>query len=300
LPFTSLKTEEVVQRIEDYGKGRYTLLSDYNRADKNLSLRHHECGGIYEVSLNHFMEGRRCPCEHLTRKAKEFAKEFKVASEGEYEQLSPYVRVHDKIKVKHLSCGTIYTVEPNAWNRGTRCPKCFGKNRKTTKQFSEEVEGLSKGRYELLEGQKYKNNKTKLKFRHIGGCGAVYEATPKDFLRGNRCPHCKSSKGERLVRHTLKDIGVAFEEEKCYEDLKNNGKYLPYDFYIPTSNLLIEYDGMQHFKPTGYFGGEEKLESQKRRDKLKNEYATKNNIRLLRIPYYYSEEDVIDTIKLSL
>lgn len=120
------------------------------------------------------------------------------------------------------------------------------------------------------------------------------------FLRGNRCPLCRESKGERLVRNYLTELEVEFEREKRYEDLKSSGSYMPYDFYLPNHNLLIEYDGEQHFKPTGYFGGDEKLESQKRRDSMKNKYALENNIRLLRIPYYYSDEEVFKAIKKNL
>lgn len=42
---------------------------------------------------------------------------------------------------------------------------------------------------------------------------------------------------------------------------------------------------MQHFKPVSYFGGPEAFELQKIRDKAKNNYCEKNNIKLLRISY---------------
>ncbi len=50
-------------------------------------------------------------------------------------------------------------------------------------------------------------------------------------------------------------------------------------------DILIEFDGLQHYKPLGYFGGDKKLEFTQLCDKIKNEYCLKNNIRLIRISY---------------
>lgn len=38
---------------------------------------------------------------------------------------------------------------------------------------------------------------------------------------------------------------------------------LPFDFYLPYYNTCIEYDGVQHFKPIDYFGGEKEFELRK-------------------------------------
>lgn len=301
MTFKQLDIAEVTDRIKKAGEGRYYLVSEYEKADKRIQLMHEDCGEIYKTTLNHFTyDGRRCPCEHKKKKADKFAAKFNKEANGEYTQLTSYESVHKKIGIRHNECGHEYYTEPNSWNRGTRCPNCFGHRRKTTEEFSKEVQDLSRGEYKLKDGEKYINNSTNIKFHHVEGCGYVYEATPKDFRRGNRCPVCKESKGERLVRYLLEDQEVFFETEKVFKDLHTNGAYLPYDFYIPESNLLIEYDGMQHFKPMGYFGGEQKLESQKRRDRKKDEYAKNKGIRLLRIPYYYSDEEVKQELISSL
>ena len=48
---------------------------------------------------------------------------------------------------------------------------------------------------------------------------------------------------------------------------------------------LIEYDGLQHFKPIDYFGGQEKFEYLQKCDEIKNNYAKEHNIPFIRIPY---------------
>lgn len=67
---------------------------------------------------------------------------------------------------------------------------------------------------------------------------------------------------------------------------KNPNISLSYDFYIPTSNVLIEYQGEQHEKPFNYFGSEKKLTIQKEHDKRKKIYAESNGIYLLEIWYW--------------
>ena len=54
--------------------------------------------------------------------------------------------------------------------------------------------------------------------------------------------------------------------------------------------MTIEYDGIQHFEPKDFFGGEESFSKLKEHDSIKSNYCMENNIRLLRIPYFQYEE----------
>ena len=72
-------------------------------------------------------------------------------------------------------------------------------------------------------------------------------------------------------------------KEKKFSDLRSpkSNILLPYDIFIPKLNLIIEYDGEQHFRPIEIFGGETYFKRVQFNDQVKNEYATKNNIHLL-------------------
>ncbi|HBB9485894.1 Uncharacterised protein [Escherichia coli] len=111
------------------------------------------------------------------------------------------------------------------------------------------------------------------------------------------CPVCSDqelkSKPVIEIQNFLKTCDIMFEMEKKFDSCKNIN-HLPFDFYIPELNLLIEYDGIQHFKPIEYFGGEEGLAEQQRNDEIKNKYCYDNNITLLRIKY---SDDHIKIIK---
>ena len=92
------------------------------------------------------------------------------------------------------------------------------------------------------------------------------------------------SAGEKMIGYWLNQHSIEYEKQKTFNGCKNH-RNLRYDFYLPNQNILIEYDGRQHFKPIECFGGEISFEKQQINDKVKTEYAIKNNYKLLRIPY---------------
>lgn len=63
-----------------------------------------------------------------------------------------------------------------------------------------------------------------------------------------------------------------------------------FDFYLPHQNLIIEYDGEQHFKPVQYGSMTKKqaikeFKNRKKFDKIKNKWTKKKKINFLRIKY---------------
>ncbi len=99
------------------------------------------------------------------------------------------------------------------------------------------------------------------------------------------------SNGERLIRELLKQRDIEFEEQKRFKTCVNKSQ-LPFDFYIPHLSTLIEFDGMQHFRPIDLFGGEEGFIQRQVNDSIKNEWAKNNNFKLIRIRF-----DEIDNVE---
>lgn len=89
-------------------------------------------------------------------------------------------------------------------------------------------------------------------------------------------------------------MGIEFTRQKIYDKCKFI-RVLPFDFYIPEYNILIEYNGIQHYKPIGLFGGEEHLKYRQNNDNIKKNYCKENNIPLLIIRY--DDKDIEKTIK---
>lgn len=80
----------------------------------------------------------------------------------------------------------------------------------------------------------------------------------------------------------------------CYVKIYGDNGKLSYDFYLKDYDLLIEIQGLQHYKPVELFGGEEQFKIQQEHDKRKREYAKSHNIELLEI--WYWDKDNIEEI----
>lgn len=209
----------------------------------------------------------------------------------EYTFKETYIDSKTKIRVRHNTCEKVYEVTPNDFtSRGNRCPHCSRYRRRTIEEFKSLVYGLVEEEYTVIG--KYVNSHTKIEIKH-NVCGYVNKVRPNNFLGGTRCSICNESKGERTIREYLERNNIKYEEEKEFEDLIRYNP-LRFDFYIEEYNLLIEYDGIQHYEHIPHFGTYDDYKDTIERDELKNNYCKENNIYLLRIPYNYINE--IDNI----
>ena len=111
---------------------------------------------------------------------------------------------------------------------------------------------------------------------------------------GQGCPICNISKGEYRVINFLEKNNIKYIRQYSF----NNCKYikkLQFDFYLKDYNLLIEFDGKQHFtKKSLFIRTIEDFKERQRLDEIKTNYCKENNINLLRIPY--TEIDNIESI----
>lgn len=135
-------------------------------------------------------------------------------------------------------------------------------------------------------------------------CGTKFEQRPNGHLalRNNNlggCPQCAlvntatESKGEKLIEKYLFDNNIKFFKQYINKSCKNI-RALRFDFYIPSLNLLIEYDGIQHFQAIDFFGGQKALDKLKTKDKIKNNWAKENNYILIRFRYDNFCLDILD------
>lgn len=123
-------------------------------------------------------------------------------------------------------------------------------------------------------------------------CGNTFERSVYKWMDGRDvCPRCceKQSRYERTFRNYLDSIGLEYKMEYRFNGCRDI-KPLPFDFYLPQFDCLIEIDGKQHFEPIR-FGNDsadigKRFELQKKHDEIKEKYCEANNILLLRIPYF--------------
>lgn len=121
-------------------------------------------------------------------------------------------------------------------------------------------------------------------------CGNHWQTKIQDRTqKGSGCPVCNFSGGAKRIYEWLKNHSIRFKVEQDFDDLLSEyGAKLRYDFGIYNESndvvVLIEFDGNQHemFIPI-FHETIEKFELYQSHDKMKDEYADKKGIPLLRI-----------------
>ncbi len=282
-----LTTEEFIQKARKVHEDLYDYsLVDYknNRTKVEIICKEH---GIFEqIPYNH-LGLSDCPkCSDKTLTTEEFIKKARKVHGDLYGySLVDYKDFHTNVKIICKRHGTFEQLPSNhLYKKG--CLIC-GFNRRVLKRKSTTEEFIQKAKkvhedlydYSLVD---YKNKYTKVKI--ICKKHGIFEQTPGHHLSGKGCPTCKTSKGELKIRKYFEKNDIKYETQKTFEDCLDKRK-LRFDFYLPDNNILVEYDGMQHFNPVIYWGGQNAYIKRQKRDNIKAEYAKENGIKLLRIPY---------------
>ena len=114
----------------------------------------------------------------------------------------------------------------------------------------------------------------------------IFKIRFSNFKYDNRgCPLCNESKGEQRIEEILIENNIKYVYQYKFKNCKFK-QQLPFDFYLPQYDILIEFDGEQHYQIIEYFGGLDGFIDRKIRDTIKNIYCQQNNIKLIRIPYW--------------
>lgn len=185
-----------------------------------------------------------------------------------------------------------YTWKPIAKDlmNGHGCPLCGKENNKekqklTLEEFIEKANKIHNNKYDYSKVL-YINYKTKVEIV----CpihGSFLQSPDKHLIQQQGCPKCEeqSSKGELQVKNYLENHNIKYIQQYpiIYNGNCNNKTKI--DFYLPDYNIFIEYNGMQHYVPIDYFGGELKFQKQIQRDNYVRNYCKEYNIKLIEIKY---------------
>lgn len=193
-------------------------------------------------------------------------------------------------------CGNIKDV--NIFNLiGGRTDDCgCGRKEKMSEMRSSDLVGQKFGKLTVLEKLSI-NNVGKLIYRCRCDCGNEITVVGSSLLSGHtHSCGCILSYPNMYINQLLTDKNIVHQPEYT---VNIDNQYFRFDFYLPTYNAMIEYDGEQHYKPIMYgcYSEEEalaQLEKRQKFDEIKNKYCEDYNIPLLRIPYW--ERKHIDSI----
>lgn len=278
--------QDFIERCSVLHNNKYDYsLTEYKGKSKPIKIICPVHGIFQSTPQSHFFKKVGCKeCKGRVYNTEDFIKKSKLIHNNKYDySLVNYIGSKKKIKIICPEHG-IFDQLANYHLSGFGCISCGGKEDKTSEDFIELSKSIHGDLYDysLVE---YKNNRTKVKI--ICRKHKVFEQLPYSHTGGSGCPSCYESKGEKEVKNYLDNNNIIYESQKRFDDCFSV-RYvnLRFDFYLPDFNICIEYDGKQHFQINEYFGGEEGYKIIKQNDDIKNNYCLKNNIKLIRIPYY--------------
>ena len=193
-------------------------------------------------------------------------------------------------------CGNTTIVNSNVLKRNhTKSCGCLNKE-VASKKAKISYKDLTNQRFGKLIAKKYLGSSDKQKARWLCQCDCGnnnFITTSHNLLSGNtQSCGCIKSKGEEKIKLILQQHNIKYEQEKIFSDLPLKR----FDFYLSDFNLLIEYDGQQHYQNNGGWNSKENLENTQKRDKEKNEYALSHNIPLIRIPYWERDNITLEIL----
>ncbi len=216
--------------------------------------------------------------------------------------LERYTNSKTKILCRCLIDGYEWKITPNDIFNISGCPLC--KKMKMRKYLGQSPDDFIKKMKiinpNLIILGEYVNRNTKILTKCLID-GFEWFSNPGHLLNYHGCPECnQKSRGEKIIKNILINNNIPFVPQKRFSDCKYKNM-LPFDFYLPTYNFLIEYQGYQHYTPVEFFGGNKQFQKQKLIDNIKNEYCLNENIKLIEIAYWdINNIEKIITEKLNL
>lgn len=296
--------KEFCDRANIVHNNKYTYpLNDYkgNRSYVTVECTQH---GTFKQNAKSHLKGIGCPKCGFERSSKTHLYNLETFT---FKAINIHGNKYDYSNVKYKNSNVkvdilckihneYFSQTPKMHLSGQGCPRCKGDNnskrcKDTISDFILKGINLHNDEYGYNKVQ-YNGTYDKVCILHKT-CKKYFYQRPNDHLNGHGCPYCNQSKGEEKIRNLLNDFGIEFISQKRFKNCKDN-KALPFDFYIPSQKLLIEYDGIQHFIPIKFFGGDEGFENRTLKDNIKSKFAMDNNFKLLRISF--KEFDKIDVI----
>jgi hypothetical protein len=281
----SLTTIEVIKRSKVTHGNKYnysqTIYKNSSTKIKVKCNRH----GIFKQYPHDHMHGSGCPkcmleinSKRLSHSRDDFIKKA-TARHGDRYKYSKVIYKNQTTPVKIIcKIHGVFEQTPKLHLMNGGCRSCGIESKRDTKEdFIKKAKKVHGDKYNY-DKVNYINTRTKVDI--ICHKHGLFKQTPNAHLGVDGCPVCNESKGEKKI-----SIYLDSKKLKYIREYKLPNTNYRYDFYLPELNMLIEYDGEQHFRPVDYWGGLKRFKEILEADKNKNILAKLHNMTLIRVGY---------------
>jgi len=302
-------TNEWIEEANKIHGNRYDYSkTDYFKNSSKICIICPEHGEFLQTPASH-IKGRNCPkCtghfmdkDFFINKANQLYKDNSGISLYDYSLVdyidsSTHVTIicHKTDPITGLEHGS-FSKTPNKHLGGQGCPICGNESIGLKLRLSND-EFLQKAfpqEYEYLTEYITAKEKIHIKCKK---CDHKFWQEAFSHLSGCGCPVCNESKLEKEVTKYFKEHNINHEKQKKFDWLGRQSL----DFYLPDYNIAIECQGIQHFEPKDFFGGDNGLAEIVKRDNKKLEKCLSNNIKMIYVidnEKYFERQYHFDTVE---
>lgn len=287
--------------------GMLTIVDEiyhYNGTKRKVYVCECECGKTNVIKDDSYKFSNISSCGCNTNKAKQLSQRIDITGNKYGRLLVKEVLWDEKpIKVRALcDCGKeVILNKRDVMYLHTQSCGCLQKERASQSNYVDYTGYVSESGVQLIKPYKQNKRGVWIWECECGFCGNHFYEIPIK-IKNNHTKSCgcmKESWGETYITQILDEHKIKYQKQYSFDDCRNKNR-LRFDFAILnedcTISTLIEYDGQQHFKPVSIFQGEERYENTKKRDEIKDNYCKEHNIPLIRLPYYLSNDEILQTI----
>lgn len=263
-----------------------------------------DCGNTAMITMDALTSNKRtsCGCDTNERRSKNPRKDLTGKRYGKLTVISMDWSRRPAKAFCQCDCGNYTEVIAAQLNYGrTQSCGCLQAERASLSNTKDWNSVISPHGVRFIKQERLNDAGQWLWRCECGLCGRQFVALPAKIMNGHisSCGCRRQSSKEQLIRNELHQMGAQFKEQFSFPDCKDKQALL-FDFAIFDNDqllCLIEYDGKQHYTPVPIFGGEGEFEAAKRRDRIKDAYCIKNNIRLIRLPYTLTDEEIKEKVR---
>lgn len=193
-------------------------------------------------------------------------------------------------------CGEKHSIRSDTLKKIQHCPT----NAHKEVNIKNEI-GNVYGKLKVLAQDKTRTNNNQNAFWLCEcECGTICSINGIDLRRKHtESCGCIHSRGENKIIDLLKNNDIIYIKEKTFDTCiyPETKTKLRFDFYLPDYNIVIEYNGEQHYQTNEHgWNTKEALEKTQCRDEYKKQWCKENNIPLIIIPYTDYDLFTIDSL----
>lgn len=129
----TLTKEQILEKVKNEDKD-YEIIDwlEYKTTRDKVIFKHKSCGNTFDMTVNNFLSGQRCPKHRGEHKGcfknkdhNHYIQKMSLAHDyNEYKVLEQIESANKKFKILHKKCNHTYLVSAQKFIDGRRCPNC--------------------------------------------------------------------------------------------------------------------------------------------------------------------------------